>query len=191
MRRHLYSHRVVYTITAGLLIGLLLLATLPIHRALAQVPATSRVRITQVDTAYFPEITVSLSGANLPAPLLDLPIALTEDNAPVVPYSDAMARVGIQVALILDAAGDVTKPGPTGEAQYIEVGRAARQFVKLGLLAAEQDWLTTVSFNAEKQIAPLTGWTKDHQAAVDSLYIYQPVPDIGFTPLYDLLNYGV
>jgi hypothetical protein len=191
MRRRLYSYRTVHATVAGLLILLALLAVIPAPLVLAQVPATPRIRITSIDTTYFPEITVSVSGANLPQPLLDLPLTLTEDNTAVTPYADDMANVGIQAALILDAAGDVSKAGVTGEPQYVEVGRAARQFVKLGLLSATQDWLTTVSFGQDKQIAALTGWTQDHQAAVDSLYIYQPVPDIGFTPLYDLLNYGV
>jgi len=158
---------------------------------LAQLPTTPHIHITQVDTTRFPEITISLSGANLPATLAEVPIRLLEDGEPVIAERDIMASVGVQVALILDASSGVTNAGATGEAQYLEVGRAARQFVRLGLLTAQQDWLTTVSFNADKQIIPLTKWTHDHQAAVDSLYIYQPVPEIGFTPLYDLLDYGI
>lgn len=190
MRRQLYSHSVVYAIIAGLVISALIVQQ-PLPVALAQVPATPRLRITSVDTAYFPEITVSVSGSNLPGSLIDLPLTLSEDNTTVAPYNDQMQNKGIQVALILDAASGVTQLGATGEAQYIEVGRAARQFVKLELLSAELDWLTTISFDANKQIATLAPWTHDHQAAADSLYIYQPTPDIGFTPLYDLLNYGI
>ncbi|MBX3010463.1 MAG: FHA domain-containing protein [Caldilineaceae bacterium] len=157
---------------------------------LAQTAPPPTIRITHIDVSRFPEVAIRVVGDHLTDDLATLSATLQEDGAPVSITSDAMAPVGIQVALVLDAAGNVTLPGPTGEARYVEVGRAARHLVQQGILSADYDWLTSVAFNQEKAIAALSSWSQDHQAVADSLYVYQPVA-IGNTPLFDLLRFAL
>jgi len=148
------------------------------------------LRITHVDTAHFPDVQVQVYGSNLGAALHSVPLTLAEDGVAQTITQREQVTVGTQTALVLDAAGDVTQRGPTGEPRYVEVGLAARRLVELQLLSPAIDRLTSISFGPDKKLAVLRPWSGDHQAVVDSLYIYEPAPDIGYTPLSDLVLFA-
>ncbi len=175
------------TLPAILVAALLLATGAP---SLAQTAPPPTIRITHIDVSNFPDIAVYVVGDHVADDMTTLPATLQEDSTPVSIDDDQIQPVGVQVALVLDAGGNVSLPGPTGDPRYIEVGRAARNLVQQGLLSADNDWLTSIAFNQNKEIAALTGWSQDHQAVADSLYVYQPVP-IGNTPLYDLLRFAL
>lgn len=164
-------------------------AILP-HPAWMQDGIAPALQITRLSTERFPEIQVQVYGANLGAPLADVPLSLSEDGVAQTVLAHEPIKVGTQTALVLDAAGDIDRPGKTGEPRFIEVGLAARRLVELQLLSPELDRLTSISFGPDKKLAVLRPWSGDHQAVVDSLYIYEPVADIGFTPLSDLILYA-
>lgn len=58
------------------------------------------------------------------------------------------------------------------------------------LLSPAIDRLTSIAFGADKNLTVLRPWSGDHQAVVDSLYIYEPVDGIGNTPLSDLILFA-
>lgn len=158
--------------------------------AFAQTTPPATIRITHIDVSRFPEVDVYVVGDHLTDDIAALSPSLQQDGAPVTLMNDTMAPVGIQIALVLDAAGNISLPGPTGDLRYVEVGRAARRLVQQGLLSADYDWLTAIAFNENKEIAALGEWSQDHQAVADSLYVYKPV-EIGNTPLFDLLRFAL
>jgi hypothetical protein len=180
-----YRHR--RWLSALIVITILFLNASPL---LAQPALPPKLRITHVDVSRFPEVEVYVVGDHLPGDLVTLPAALAEDGAPVEVQGDGMEAVGVQLALVLDAGGNIAKAGATGEPQYVEAGRAARRLVQQELLSADYDWLTTIAFNENNEIAALRPWSQDHQAAADSLYTYQPVAT-GTTPLFDLLRFAL
>lgn len=180
-----YRHR--RWLSALIVITILFLNGSPL---LAQPALPPKLRITHVDVSRFPEVEVYVVGDHLPGDLVTLPAALAEDGAPVEVQGDGMEAVGVQLALVLDAGGNIAKAGATGEPQYVEAGRAARRLVQQELLSADYDWLTTIAFNENNEIAALRPWSQDHQAAADSLYTYQPVAT-GTTPLFDLLRFAL
>ena len=180
-----YRHR--RWLSALIVITILFLNASPL---LAQPALPPKLRITHVDVSRFPEVEVYVVGDHLPGDLVTLPATLAEDGAPVEMQGDGMEAVGVQLALVLDAGGNIAKAGATGEPQYVEAGRAARRLVQQELLSADYDWLTTIAFNENREIAALRPWSQDHQAAADSLYTYQPVAT-GTTPLFDLLRFAL
>jgi hypothetical protein len=180
-----YRHR--RWLSALIVITILFLNASPL---LAQPALPPKLRITHVDVSRFPEVEVYVVGDHLPGDLVTLPAALAEDGAPVEVQGDGMEAVGVQLALVLDAGGNIAKAGATGDPQYVEAGRAARRLVQQELLSADYDWLTTIAFNENNEIAALRPWSQDHQAAADSLYTYQPVAT-GTTPLFDLLRFAL
>ena len=149
------------------------------------------MRITQVDTASFPTVAVQVASANLGVDALQADLTLLEDNQPQTIVERRPIEIGTQTALVFDAAGNVRQRGPTGEPLYLEVGLAARRLVELRLLAPERDRLMSISFGEDEKLAVLRPWSGDHQAVVDSLYIYEPVDGIGNTPLSDLILYTI
>lgn len=181
------SHWLRRVIALLALLTLLLPHSRPVF---AQATPPPTIRITHIDVSRFPEVDLYVVGDHLTDDIGTLAPSLQEDGAPVMPVNDAMTPVGMQIALVLDAAGNISLPGPTGDPRYVEVGRAARRLVQQGLLSADYDWLTSIAFNENKEIAALGEWSQDHQAVADSLYVYKPV-EIGNTPLFDLLRFAL
>jgi hypothetical protein len=158
---------------------------------LGQENDTPSARITRIDASQFPNSRVYLHRENLNGALTTENVTLRENGATQQIVDIQTEEVGIQMALLLDAGGNIDQPGLTGQPRYIEAGEAARNLIRLGLLSSERDWLTAISFDADKKPAVLRAWDGDHQAVADSIYIYQPVADIGFTPLYDLIGFAL
>jgi hypothetical protein len=153
--------------------------------AYAQGVGEPTVTITKVDASQFPLVDVYVHGRNLSPSLAQTSLSVLENNVPQTIIDDSYVAVGTQTALIFDASGNVLAPGMTGEPRYIEVGDAVRRLVTLKSLAPETDWLTSVAFDADGKTQILRKWTRDHQAAVDALYIYEPSQSTKATPLFD------
>ena len=186
-RRPLY-HLIIWRVVL-LLLAAVAVVSAP-QAAQMQDGVDPTLQITRLNTESFPEIQVQVYGANLGTPLADAPLSLNEDGAAQTVLGREPIKVGTQTALVLDAAGDIDRPGKTGEPRFVEAGLAARRLVELQLLSPELDRLTSISFGPDKKLSVLRPWSGDHQAVVDSLYIYEPVADIGFTPLSDLILYA-
>lgn len=151
------------------------------------------IQISEVDSSKFPQVTVSLLGADLPVPLSDLVLRLEEDSVVKKGLKDEIQNdaVAIQAVLAFDASGSTLKQGPTGKQVFEEVGMAARNMIQQGNLG-EDDWLTSVSFGAtNSNYKVLHEWDQDHQAVADSLYTYQPAKDIGNTSIEGLLRFAI
>lgn len=176
----------------ALVVGLFLfLAPIMSHPLQAQASTRPSLRITQVDTSSFPDVYIYLSGSNLGTELGQLPFTVYEDGEERESVGEARP-VALQVALVLDASGSVLDPGPSGQPRHIEVGNAARRFVAEGKLSTDTDWLASYAIGADKQVAPVSDWTRDHQAVADSLYIYAPPADPDLTtPLYDYIFFAL
>jgi hypothetical protein len=158
---------------------------------IAQTALPPTLRIMAVDVRNFPDVAVHVVGDNLPGNWAELPVTIQQDGVPIETIKDdAVQPVGVQIALVFDAAGNVFRPGQTGDPLYREVGHTARNFIRLGVLSAETDWLTAISFNTERQPFTLAGWGQDHQAVVDRLYQYEPTIRDN-TPLHDLLRFAL
>lgn len=173
------------------LLAMLGLVASPFQPASAQATPPPTVRITRIDSSGFPDVSVYLVADNLAGDLRSLTATLQQDSAPIVDVQDkGMVVAGVQVALVLDASTTILRPGMTGDPRHLETGKAARRLVQRGLLSAEHDWLTSIAFGTDKQIATLKSWSQDHQGVADSLYTYKP-ESIGVTPLYDLLFFAL
>lgn len=161
--------------------------------ALAQTDVTPlpAIRISAIDSTKFPDLGVQLYGENLPADISELPVAVEEDGLPVTLTGDRteQAIAGTQTAIIFDAAGGVTKNGPTNEPIYIEVGKTLRKLPSLNKLSPDRDLLTTISFGQDKQPTVLHDWSQDHQAVVDSVYQYKPIEGISNTSIDGVLRF--
>lgn len=159
--------------------SLVLLAGLP-GTAAAQSPAA--VRVTQVDTSNYPEVTLYvavLDAAGQPrAGLSQYDFALTEDGTPV----DIMAFNGgggqINTALVIDQSGSMREVGKLQGAQ-----EAARTFV--AQMRAD-DQTTLLAFNEDNRaLQSLTGSQERLTSAIGRLYAG------GGTALYDATIAGV
>ena len=168
-----------------LVVMILLLAPFQSAAVHAQGVGEPTVTITKVDAGQFPLVDVYVHGRNLSPSLAKASLTVLENDVPQTIIDDSYVAVGTQTALIFDASGNVRAPGMTGEPRYIEVGDAVRRLVRLKSLSPETDWLTSVAFDADGKTQILREWTRDHQAAVDALYIYEPSQSTKATPLFD------
>lgn len=178
--------------TLAILIGILaVFSPLASSSSQAQVSNRPALRITEVDTSAFPDVYVYVTGSNLGTELGNLPFTVYEDGEERDSISESRP-IALQVALVLDASGSVLDPGFSGEPRHVEVGNAARRFVASGQLSTDTDWLASFAIGSDKQVAPVTDWTRDHQAVADSLYIYAPPADTSLsTPLYDYIFFAL
>lgn len=165
-------------------------------QANAQQSVQSSIWITKVDTSEYPNVRVFVSGNNLPADIATLPVTLRENGVERSIESNEKETVGVQIALLLDSARAIANPGSTGDPQYVEAGLAARRLVSESVsknwLSPETDWLTAIAYTSGAQVKVLKEWTRDHQAAADSLYTFNPATEnlARRTGLFDLLFYS-
>lgn len=174
------------------LLACLLLLMAPQQLAAQVDTPDAKITVTDVDVSRFPEVDTYIFEQNVGADGSTVgEVTLYEDGMPQDLLNSTTSQVGIQTALILDAAGNIDRAGVTGEPRYIEAGLAARRLVELGLLSAETDWLMPIAFGTDERAAALRDWSHDHQAAADALYTYQKPANIGYTPLFDLIRFAI
>lgn len=183
----LRSYRGWFLLVVLISLSVLLLMS-PVH---AQVEPA--LRITKIDVQNFPDVKVYLRGEKLAANLSELPVTLSENGQEIAmaDLSSEMEEVGTQSALLLDASGSVLEPGLTGVPRHLEVGNVTNRLVELGVLS-EADWLAAYASDSTGKITDIQDWTRDHQAAANELYTYQPPNNIDLeTPLYDLIFFAL
>jgi VWFA-related protein len=162
------------------LAGALLLAGLP-PTAAAQ-PAVSDVRVTQVDTSRYPDVTLYVAANDVAGQprggLRRADFAVTEDGTPVEITAFNGSGGAIAAALVLDRSGSMAERGKLAGAQ--DAARAFVQQMRPG------DQTTLVSFHSRiRSEQPLTGQRDVLQHAVDRLRAD------GGTALYDAVVVGV
>jgi Ca-activated chloride channel family protein len=162
-----------------LLLLLLLAASLP-GAATAQ-SAVDTVRVTQIDTSRYPDVTVYVSVHNQAnQPLSGLSAAafrVTEDGTPV-DITSFSSDTQISAALVLDRSGSMDEVGKLRDAQA-----AARAFIARMQPA---DQIALIAFNSRiANIQPLTNNRQQLDRAIARLEAN------GGTALYDSLIGGV
>jgi VWFA-related protein len=162
------------------LVGALLLAGLP-PTAAAQ-PAVSDVRVTQVDTSRYPEVTLYVAATDAAGQprggLRRADFGVTEDGTPVEISAFDGGGGAIAAALVLDRSGSMAERDKLAGAQ--DAARAFVQQMRPG------DQTTLVSFDQSIRTAqPLTGQRDVLLHAVDRLRAE------GGTALYDAVIAGV
>lgn len=171
---------------AGLL---LLLAAAPL---LAQDSAPAELKITDIVTDEFPDVSVLVYGRNLGQDLGSVPLTLTEDGRAQAVTSSELVDVGTQTVLLLDASTDIRKPGATGAPRFQEVvDLVVREVDNTKILSPQTDWLAAYAPAAEERISAIKDWTTDHGFLRNNFYIYQPPEKIGETPLFELIYFGL
>ncbi len=173
---------------------LILSVILPVG-TMAQQGSQPTLQITKIDTSEFPLVRVYVYGSGIDGNLAALPLTVRENGSERTPISNETKTVGTQVALLLDSARSIVNPGSTGDAQYIEAGLAARRLVSESAsrkwLSPDTDWVTSIVFGSGATPKTLRPWTRDHQAAADSIYTFKPQEEnlAEATPLFDLLYF--
>lgn len=164
----------------------------PAAPLLAQSPATPELRITQIATDNFPDVSVLVYGQNLGADLGSVPLTLTEDGRAQSVTSSELVDVGTQTVLLLDASTDIRKPGVTGAPRFQEVvDLVVRQVDVTKVLSPQTDWLAAYAPAEDERITAIKEWTTDHGFLRNNFYIYQPPENLGETPLFELIYFGL
>lgn len=167
------------------LAGVLLVGMVPIPTQ-AQESTPPSLRITQIDTKGFPQIQVFVLGQNLGVDLNQLDVTLKQDGIEY-PTTREVRSVGTQTAVVLDAAENIRRPGLTGDPKFIEVGNIMARLVNRKKLTVQGDWLAAFSPDQNNKLRTDQTWTRDHQAVANSLYLFEPIPGLGNTALFNLI----
>ncbi|MCB0146615.1 MAG: hypothetical protein KDE01_03085, partial [Caldilineaceae bacterium] len=174
-------------ILAYLFVFALLVA--PAVATFAQTDVLPSLRITKIDNQLFPLVTVTVYGENLGSSLSDVPLQLYENGTERQITASDMQPAGIQVALVLDAAGNMNRPGRTNNPQLQEFKDTVDHIAKSGLLTEERDWVTFISFDQAAKPVQMNAWEDyDYQAVWNSVILYELPEGVGTTPLFDLIR---
>lgn len=184
------SKLVLRAILAYLFVFALLVA--PAVATFAQTDVLPSLRITKIDNQLFPLVTVTVYGENLGSSLSDVPLQLYENGTERQITASDMQPAGIQVALVLDAAGNMNRPGRTNNPQLQEFKDTVDHIAKSGLLTEERDWVTFISFDQAAKPVQMNAWEDyDYQAVWNSVILYELPEGVGTTPLFDLIRAAV
>lgn len=162
----------------------------PVAPLLAQDRSQPDLRITDIDITEFPLIAVYLYAQNLEAETEALPIVLAEDNLERPIQSNQQEEVGAQVAFAIDASSNIRSPGVSGQLRLEEVRNAVNDFVGLGMLSAEKDWLSAhATADAADEYRVIAPWQQDHQAVANALIQDEPSNALQVTSLFGLIDF--
>lgn len=148
--------------------------------------------VTDINTANFPDIKVTLYGENLGTSLSDLPVTLLEDQEQQSIQARGIEEVGIQVAFVLDASNNIRDtPGNSGRPGYEEYRLAVETLVdNRNILSSETDWTAAYTTgSAADRFRPISTWTQDHGVLRNELLQYVPDQDTPRTSLFELVAY--
>jgi hypothetical protein len=186
---HPYTRLLARVIAAAVAFALVLISAVPL---LAQTAVTPELRITQIVTDDFPDVSVLVYGQNLGADLGSVPLTLTEDGRVQTVTSSELVDVGTQTVLLLDASTNVRKPGITGAPRFQEVADlVVREVDVTKVLSPQTDWLAAYAPGADKRIVAIKDWTTDHGFLRNSFYAYVPPDGLGATPLFEMIYFGL
>jgi len=170
---------------------LFLLLAIPPVATQAQADVLPSLRITKIDNQLFPLVTVYLYGENLGSKLSEVPVQVYE-NGVERQSTTSMSPAGVQLAIVLDASGNMNLPGRTNAPQLQEFKDTIARLAQRGLLTDERDWVTFVSFNQAAEPAQINPWEDyDYQAVWNAIILYEPPKEAGVTPLFDLIRTAV
>ena len=128
----------------------------PAAPLLAQSPATPELRITQIATDNFPDVSVLVYGQYLGQDLGSVPLTLTEDGRVQAVTASELVDVGTQTVLLLDASTDIRKPGATGAPRFQEVvDLIVRQVDVTKVLSPQTDWLAAYAPAEDERITAI------------------------------------
>ncbi|MCB0199428.1 MAG: FHA domain-containing protein [Anaerolineae bacterium] len=157
----------------------------------AQQGNSPQLRITEVDTSSYPDVTVYVYGRNLGKDFAEVPLIVQQDGVDQVATRSEVVDVGTQLVFLIDSSEDIFKPGKTGDPRYQEVSNVVTRLVERGLFSPSVDWMATYAPAAGETIQSISDWTRDHGKVRNDLYIYEPERGIGETPLNKLIYYGL
>lgn len=184
-----YIQLLALAIVAAIVSTLILVPTAPLF---AQAAATPELKITQITTDDFPNVSVLVFGRNLGAELGSVPLSLTEDGRIQAVNSSELVDVGTQTVLLLDASTDIRRPGVTGAPRFQEVvDLVVREVDVTKVLSPQTDWVAAYAPATGERITAIKDWTTDHGFLRNNFYIYQPPEGIGETPLFELIYFGL
>lgn len=148
------------------------------------------LRIAEIDVSSFPDVAVYLYGENLDVDLTTLPIVLAEDNLQQNVLTSQSEEVGAQVAFAIDASRNILSGGASGRTRIDEVRDAVNEFVGLGILSAEKDWLSAyATADIPDQYRTVAPWGQDHQAVANALIQDVPAGILEVTSLFGLIDF--
>jgi hypothetical protein len=168
-----------------LILGLLLAGLAQPAAPIARAQGGARLQIARVDATNAPDITADVTvedaTGNRLGGLQPANFQVTENGKPVTPAALTPLKAGLQLAVVVDAAAGINKPGLTGQTRIDEVREALQNLLlqsKTLDVATRTDWVS-VMVQRPQDFQTLTadslypqGWTNDYQLAYNKIYQY-------------------
>ncbi|HRW06257.1 MAG TPA: FHA domain-containing protein [Caldilineaceae bacterium] len=176
-----YNRNATFLVRIVLLLAFFVAAEGSTYLAHAQDSQTPTLQIVNVDTTHFPQVAITLRGSHLPAPLADLPLAITLDGKPLTVNTDESHRQGIQVALAVDSNQLVTR-NEAGQSGFVELTGTLLDLVEANVFARNQDWLAAYHLQGTNEPRLLESWTQEPNQLFNSVVSNRPA-EIDDAPL--------
>lgn len=176
--------------SVGFSIGLgFLLLSVSATAIIGQMKNPPVLRITDVDTAQFPDVTLSVYGQNLGTDLAQVPITVQEDGKDQAITRRDLINVGTQTAFLIDSSGSINTPGLSGIARIQEVRNALKRLAfETKIFTPTVDLMAAYAPASDGKITTIQEWTLDHGGLANAVSDYQVPEGVQSTPLFDLLN---
>ncbi|MBV7335853.1 FHA domain-containing protein [Chloroflexi bacterium TSY] len=189
--------RIILAVIAWIVsvIAVVLFAATP-TQAQDQNPASENapaIRLTDINVASYPIVSVTIAGDNLETDLATLPLSASVDGFEQAITDRQTAVQGTQTALVLDASsGSIHLVGATGIPRYLEVANGVNELVASGVLTDQTDWLALITTGeGVGEFAVASNWSQDQQAVTAALEAYRPVGTTGNAALYSVVNFAL
>lgn len=154
----------------------------------ASLPPT--IFITKVDTSQFPQVTLFVGARNLPVAMEQAVVKVYEDDQLISDVTTTSQALGTQVAFLIDASGSMRDPGLTGKVRLEEVRTSLQNLVAMRALDPTTDWVAAFA-PVGRDIGIVQDWTRDHQALVNQVMLYEVPTGQRETPLFNLLFFAL
>ncbi|MEZ4614522.1 MAG: FHA domain-containing protein [Caldilineaceae bacterium] len=150
----------------------------------AQTTHAPTLHIIDVDTTQFPQLALTIGGANWPAPLATLPVALTLDDHQLPINHDQTDQHGIQLALAVDVNQLVTR-NDAGQSGFVEMTGTLLDLVEANGFVRNQDWLAGYQLQGDNKPRLIQNWTQEPNLFFNGVVSNRPaeINDTPFTAL--------
>lgn len=143
--------------------------------------------IVNVDRSQAPTVQLSLVGSNLTGELNTLPLKLSEGEQAQAIASDRTARVGLQLAFVIDP-GHILAPGRSGQTHHTEVSHAVLDLIENKVITRNVDTLAVyTTVKADGALQTIQDWTKEPNLIFNSIVQHKPEEIGEAPPLTELL----